>query len=326
MSFVKNESEKIRKVSIAIGAYNHEKFIANTLKSVLSQKTNFPFEIVIGDDSSSDATRAIIRDFAEKYPDIIIPLFYESKMGGNENYANIYNTCSGEYIAHLDGDDLMLPEKLQKQADFLDTHPDCVICAHSMSVINAEGKGRPFKTAPSQIYDLDYLVKNGCSFVHSSKIFRKNAIPPEGMDCSPPNVGDFLWHIQNAQYGKIGFLGEVLGAYRKHNQGNSFKNSSRREHIIGTFKDLMYSIDYAEKHGASKEACALGRSRVYFQCAMLFLRRKEFDLFKTYIENAKDYAQLSIKNKIIWYLRKSPKVLYLLAVPYYFLLASLFYR
>jgi glycosyltransferase involved in cell wall biosynthesis len=322
----KNSSTNTPKVSVAIGTYNHEKFIAATLKSVLSQETNFSFEIIVGDDYSTDFTRAIIKGFVAQFPEKIIPLFYDGKVGGNENYINIYDACKGEYIAHLDGDDLMLPGKLQKQINFLDTHPECAISGHSMNVINSAGESRPFKTNPSQMYDLDYLVKNGCSFVHSSKVFRKNAIPPEGMDCSASNVGDFLWHIQNAQYGKVGYLGEVLGTYRKHTQGNSFRNGSRRDHIIGVFKDLMYSIDYAEGHGASKEACEQGRSRVYFQCAVLFLRKKELDLFKMYMEGAKNYARLSVKGRVIWSLRKTPKILYWLTVPYYFLLSVVFYR
>lgn len=313
------------KLSVVIPVFNQEKFISDTLNSVVAQKTNFPFEILIGDDTSSDQTRKILAEYAEKYA--FIKVFYNTKnLGPNLNIVNLLNHAQGEYIAHLDGDDLMLPGKLQKQVRLLDQHPEYSICAHAMSVINEKGKKRPFRYSASQTYTREYLVRNGCTFVHSSKVFRKSAIPPEGFDTSTTRVGDFLWHIQNAAYGKVAFLGEILGTYRKHTQGMSFANSINEKYILETLKDLIYSIDYAEKHGVSQEACEFGRARVYFQTALFFLRKKNFRRFQEYFEKSKIYSFSTKKRKIFWLLRKHPALLYWLLFPLSFILNHLFYK
>src|SRR5712671_1493255 len=117
------------KLSIVMVTYNHERFIAQALSSVLAQRTNFDFEIIVAEDCSTDGTRAILMDFVRRYPGRILPLLRERNLGMVQNFREALMACRGEYVALLEGDDSWTREdKIQSQADFLDTHPDHAVC------------------------------------------------------------------------------------------------------------------------------------------------------------------------------------------------------
>src|SRR5256885_17089820 len=108
------------KVSVPIVTYNQEKFIAQAVNSVLAQQTSFPFEIVIGEDCSTDGTRGIVQRLVAENPDKIRAICREKNLGMLENHRATYGACRGEYIAFLQGDDYWTdPQKLHKQREFL---------------------------------------------------------------------------------------------------------------------------------------------------------------------------------------------------------------
>ena len=113
-------------LSVVFITYNHERYIRQALDSVLMQKTDFPFEIVVGEDCSTDHTRDILNEYKEKYPDQIRLLYREKNLG--RPTLNVYQTameCKGKYMAFLEGDDFWTdPEKLQKQVRFLEEHDE----------------------------------------------------------------------------------------------------------------------------------------------------------------------------------------------------------
>lgn len=118
-----------KKVSVVIATYNQEKYIRHTLESVVSQKVDFEYEVLVGDDCSTDGTSAIVREFAEKYPNIIVPIIREKNMGMGGNTADLSMRTQGEYVAFIEGDDYWIDDnKLQKQVDFLDSHQDYIAC------------------------------------------------------------------------------------------------------------------------------------------------------------------------------------------------------
>ena len=92
-------------VSVCVVTYNQEKYITECLQSVVDQETDFDFEVLVGDDCSTDGTRRIVQEFAEKYPDIIKPILHSKNTGAFHNYVSVHNAAMGKYIAHLDGDD-----------------------------------------------------------------------------------------------------------------------------------------------------------------------------------------------------------------------------
>jgi glycosyltransferase involved in cell wall biosynthesis len=122
-------SDQNIKVSVVVATYNHEKYLRHTLDSILSQNVNFSFEVLIGEDCSKDKTAEIVREYADKYPEIFTAFIREKNMGMTGNSLDLIMRTWGEYIALLEGDDYWTDtDKLQKQADFLDSHPDYEAC------------------------------------------------------------------------------------------------------------------------------------------------------------------------------------------------------
>lgn len=132
-------NDNIPKVSVCVVTYNHEKYIKECLESIVTQKCDFDFEVIVGDDCSTDNTRVIVQEYADKYPNIVKPIFHEKNLGPQGNYLYIHNIAKGEYIAGIDGDDYALPGKLQAQADFMDKTPDCNICFHRVKALFPDG-------------------------------------------------------------------------------------------------------------------------------------------------------------------------------------------
>src|SRR5690606_34340291 len=121
------------KVSVSITAYNHAPYIAQAIEGALAQETDFDFEIVVGDDLSTDATREVIRGFVRRHPGRIVPVFPEKNLGGGGKrlFLETIRACHGRYIATMDGDDYWTsPRKLQRQAETLDRDPALSMCFH----------------------------------------------------------------------------------------------------------------------------------------------------------------------------------------------------
>ena len=116
-------------LSVYIITYNHERYIAQAIDSVLMQKTNFEFEIVIGEDSSTDNTRDIIQSYISRYPDKIRLITSNKNVGAGRNAVRTLKACKGKYIASLEGDDYWITkDKLQKQVDILEQHSNYSMC------------------------------------------------------------------------------------------------------------------------------------------------------------------------------------------------------
>ena len=140
-----NDAMQLPLVSICSITYNHAPYIRQCLDGFLMQKTNFKYEIIIHDDASTDGTAEIIKEYAEKYPDLITPIFQTENQfskGLRGFYARfVYPRAKGKYIALCDGDDYWTdPLKLQKQVDFLEDNPDYVMSSHRFKTLNQENK------------------------------------------------------------------------------------------------------------------------------------------------------------------------------------------
>lgn len=127
------------KVSICVISYNQEKYIRECLQSILDQKTDFDFELIIGDDFSTDSTPKIIQEFVDKYPGKVIAILNKNKIGGTRNYIKTHMKANGQYVAHIDGDDIVFPGKLQLQAEILDQKPELSLVWHMMQIFDDHG-------------------------------------------------------------------------------------------------------------------------------------------------------------------------------------------
>ena len=220
------------KVSVCMITYNHEKFIGQAIDSVLMQQTNFNYELVIGEDCSTDNTRAIVVEYQKKHPDKIRLLLPEKNLGMHENGRRTLEACHGEYIALLEGDDYWTdPLKLQKQAELLDSDPGIAMCFHDINRVDVDGK--PLETLPSHvprrpIYDVADLLQYGCFITTLSVMYRRKLCPvlPDWVLRLP--AGDFSQFLLLAQSGSIRRLEGVWGTYRIH-QGGVFRRKGERE-------------------------------------------------------------------------------------------------
>lgn len=205
-------------VSVCVVTYNQENYIAECLESLVTQQTSFKFEIVVGEDCSTDGTRAIVQQYVEQYPDLIVPLFYEENVGAVENVKRVYKAARGKYIAHMDGDDMALPNKLQRQFDALEENLDCNICTHNMNTVSRNGKTLTdsywsFKGGHYTV--LDFLKKMPF-FAHSSKFFRITEKDDWDNILCDPEVLDIEVHFYQIGRSNIIHLDEKLGKYRKN--------------------------------------------------------------------------------------------------------------
>jgi len=218
-------------VSICVTTYQHAGFITECLEGMLCQRTRFPYEIVIGEDESTDGTREICMEYARKYPDKIrlllrdreLSQYYEDGVLKTRfNWKWTLRDCRGKYVAWCEGDDYWTdPDKLQKQVDFMELHPDYVLCHHNVEVQYEDGsKPSHLSNAPDQplVTDIRDLARGNYIYT-ASCMYRNNLFPffPGWVFGVP--VGDYVMHMLNARFGKIGYLPDVMAVYRIHQGG-----------------------------------------------------------------------------------------------------------
>ena len=127
-------------LSVVLLAYNHEKYIRNCLESIVSQKTTFKYELIVGDDASTDRTPEVILEYAAKYPDIVVPVLREKNIGAVANLVGLLKMAKGRYIAGCEGDDFWTDNrKLELQFRFLEKRKDHIACSHDIETVNEDG-------------------------------------------------------------------------------------------------------------------------------------------------------------------------------------------
>ncbi|CAG5003736.1 hypothetical protein DYBT9275_03219 [Dyadobacter sp. CECT 9275] len=222
------------KVSVCVVTYNHEKFVAKMLDSILMQQTTFEFEIIVGDDCSKDNTAGILKEYQQKYPEKIKLLLHPQNMGlnGKYNALSTFAAAQGEYIAQFDGDDyLTSPHKLQKQVEMLDANPQYSASFHNAQAIYDDNSAPPhlvnWLTKPYITVD-DLIGEDELCFIATSSLmFRRQdfADNPEPEWTNLSTSGDIPRNLLLASRGPIGYIDEVMSVYRKNRGGASFADN-----------------------------------------------------------------------------------------------------
>lgn len=235
-------SQSVPKISVLMVTYNHAPYIAQAVESALGQTTRFPFEIVIGEDCSTDRTREILIDLHRRHPTQIRLLLHERNLGGQANTAEVFSACRGDYVAILEGDDYWTdPHKLQRQADALDAHPRWSMCFHPARRVFADNSRQPeifpadWNKSEATIDDLfkrNFLYT--CSMMFRNRLF--GPLPEWHRRIVP---GDWAISLLNADHGPIGYLPEVMADYRIHSQG-LWAQKSREFRIRETLRMLSF--------------------------------------------------------------------------------------
>jgi glycosyltransferase involved in cell wall biosynthesis len=215
-------------VSVYMITYNHEKFIAQALDGILMQEVDFPYEIVIGEDKSTDRTRAVVCEYQRRHPDKIrLHLsrenLFRQKLAGLGPLA----ACRGKYIAMCEGDDYWTdPQKLQKQVAVLEAEPEVSFCFHDVLVVQDGGGGQyPFYTdlpqrtgqhprPPGRIELKDILPKN---FIATGSVMaRQSSMLPLPSWIAELPAGDWGLFIHLLHSGCGVYLDQIMGVYRLH--------------------------------------------------------------------------------------------------------------
>ncbi len=252
-------------LSIVCTTYNHEKFIRQALEGFVSQKTNFKFQVIIHDDASTDKTAEIIKEYQQKYPDIIKPIFQiENKFSRNIPILKtfVYPLIKTKYLALCEGDDYWIdPYKLQKQVDFLEANPDYSICFHPVKFIYEDKPNKsniyPSKKFLSQQLTFEKLLQT--NFIQTNSVVYRWRFNNENVEEIVPTgimPGDWYMHLCHAKVGKIGALKDVMSVYRRHSGGiwsdtDAANKNLHRRHGLKELK--MYNSVYEKLSDKSEK-------------------------------------------------------------------------
>lgn len=294
------------KVSICCITFMHENYISQALDSFLMQETNFPFEIIVRDDCSSDKTGEIIKKYQEKYPKIIKPILEPENMYskyGTRAFPVVFNKAVGEYIALCEGDDYWIDNfKLQKQYDILENN-DEIKGVHTKTLyIDKDNKiiGESDRVKKGfETVDYKYLAQQNTihtpSFMFSKEVVDDNLF--EMMNSAP--VGDLVIFLKTSLHGKITYIDKTMSAYRR---GSGITNNWNRDK---THLNILKIYDLFDlKYDELKTITNISRHFYYFKLTQIYIEQYELKkAFKYYIKLIKTlrfrlFSRYEIVNKV----------------------------
>ena len=233
------------KVSVTILTYNQAAFIGQAIESALSQVTDFEYEILVGDDFSTDGTRDVILAYQKRFPDKVKPVLHKKNLGQNGLFNTIetLKLAKGTYIAPLDGDDYWTsPDKLQKQVDFMESHPDFSACFHNALITYEDGSPAREVNAADQkaVIGMDDLIgEDEIWFMATSAVMFKNGLVHYPEWFLKSSSGDIPRYVMLAKHGPIGYLPGTMSVYRKNRAGASFRDHYRDARFLRN-RIMMY--------------------------------------------------------------------------------------
>lgn len=232
------------RVSVCITTYNQDRYIKDCIMGVVAQQLDVELEVLIGDDGSTDATGDVLREIVDSVACVIKIFRHEKNIGSSENLQYLVGKATGDYIAHLDGDDLWMPGKLAAQVDFLNRNPECVaVYANGALIDDAKRMLGVFNRKIPDKFGREFLLEKG-NFLHHSSIVYRGQYGKEILNMKTPFI-DYQIHLRLAKFGKLGFLNEMLTAYRL-NAVNSVMQKSG--HIVSRlFEDAVVEELVTEK-------------------------------------------------------------------------------
>lgn len=243
------------KLTVVVSCYKQESYITECLNSILSQEVNFKYELIIADDCSPDKTREVINQFHGSYPDKIKLLFQEVNVGAARNYIAVHNLAQGKYVAHFDGDDVMLPGKLQAQVDMMEANPDCHIVFHRARYFSDDRgyiaeTGSLFKDDETIFFTPQELARWGTIAVHSSYMYRRSTRKTREY------TQDFMEWFCAFEYllngGTGGYINKIFVEYRCNPAGNAYLSSKagREKAYLILIKHVVDYSDFVPEFGS----------------------------------------------------------------------------
>lgn len=244
--------EENKKISVSIITYNHEKFIEKCLQGVIDQRlpAGWDYEILIGEDKSTDGTLRICEKFESKYPQIVRILRRSKNLGMTQNWRSTIQECKGRYIAICEGDDYWTDSlKLQKQVDFLEEnlhYSGCFTNALILDEVNGKPEKRYIEHTKDKTYSLKEVVRSGGGFFPTASLLFRNKLGELPSFFLDVKSADRALALLLSNLGEIYLLNEITCVYRKHDSGifTSIENDdSKRLEIDLSNMDLLRKIN-----------------------------------------------------------------------------------
>lgn len=247
-------------VTVLITTYNQERYIGKAIDSVLAQKTDFPFEVYISEDCGTDGTRAILQDYAARFPDIIRLNLRDQNAGISRNWYEGLCAAKGQYVCTLEGDDWWRDDhKLQKQVDFLRAHPDYLAVSHTLLL--TDDAGNPYGTLPDdpRILGRDATmelflagVTYSCTACLVKNIF--NPADKELYDYVTANrsIADFALCMLYLDKGKVFVMNEALSAYRVAGTDQNHQNYNGTQSALKKYADFLDVVNASRRYWKGK--------------------------------------------------------------------------
>jgi glycosyltransferase involved in cell wall biosynthesis len=236
----------VPKVTVCVITYNQQRYIRECLQSLVDQEADFDFEIIVGDDCSTDGTAGIVEEFVQRHPGIVKLIAQPHNTGGARNYLDVHAAATGTYVAHVDGDDYALPGKLQAQSDLLDEDAQCNAVWHRVDYFDDSGRFCSGQTADLASFDGGRVsfsdgIRLGFLGVHSSLMYRRSARSLVPIDRRLLDVY-LTWDLLSKGHGQI--LDRVLGRYRVAASGSLMRASPRRAALLS----IEHAYEFLQKH------------------------------------------------------------------------------
>ena len=231
-------------LSIICNTYNHEKYIEEALKGFLSQKTSYAFEVLVHDDASTDGTAEIIRAYEKKYPEIIKPTYQVENQHKRINItlAQIAK-AKGKYFAFCEGDDFWNDtRKIQRQIDYMESHPECTLCIHNSFRRTVTGKELPdiVITEEDRIVPTEEFIKGGGGFCATSSILSRMELAMDPPDFYKKCSYDLSWQLYLAASGYAYCFADRMSTYRVGVAGSW---NDRMERDPAEYSRVLASMD-----------------------------------------------------------------------------------
>ncbi len=293
-------------VTVLITTYNQENYIGQAIDSVLAQKTDFPFEVYISEDCGSDGTRAILQEYARRFPDIIRLNLRSENVGISRNWYEGLCAARSQFVCTLEGDDWWLDDhKLQKQVDFLRAHPDYLAVSHTLRL--TDDAGNTYGCLPEdnrilgQDATMDLFLKGvtySCTACLVRNFFDRNDRAMYEYVTANRSIADFALCMLYLDRGRVFVMDQALSAYRVAGSDPEHKNYNATQSALKKYQDFLDVVN---------------ASRRYWQGKYPFAKCLCAGSFYPFIDRIK-YGQLGPFVRLMGRMPLSAKVLF----PFYF--------
>lgn len=251
-------------MSICLITYNHANYIRQAIDAVLSQKTDFSWELIIADDFSTDGTREILLEYKQKYPECITLILQEKNVGAAKNWIELITSPQSKYIAYFEGDDYWVDNhKLQKQVDFLEANEMFSLCFHNATFLDiSDGSTKLFRNSSKKIYYTRDVILSKWFCPSASILFRRTAINNFPIIDKHIANGDLVLLFIASLQGPLYYIDEVMSVYRCGIPG-SMSAKSKSKGALLPYMNILNYLSYINRITYNKYILYILMKKIY---------------------------------------------------------------